>query len=331
MLELCIIDDEPLVLKYLDFLLHKIDGVQVRGKYSDPKDLINHARHQHINVAFMDIQLPGMTGIDLAEQLLNIQPSLHIVFVTGYNEYAVKAFELNALDYIMKPVKEERLRAAINRIKERSNTPSVHKASSADYSIKNLGALHIYRDGHPIEVKWRTLKIKELFAYLVQHHERSIPKSELTNLLWQNLSWEKGHSQLYSAVYQIRKMVEYIGIPLKIVSQDEFYRIDMSKTQVQSNEWKISALLLLEANDVSIHPYLELLTTYSGHYLEDMQQSWVLEKRNDIRNIWFQLINHVIEYISHHEEEAVYTLPKLQTLVKLDDEAVSLVQNNLNR
>ncbi|WP_440894883.1 response regulator [Amphibacillus sp. Q70] len=331
MLNICIIDDEHLALEYLDLLLNKIAGVKVVGKYSDPQDLTDHVRNQKVDAIFLDIHMPGIKGIDLAEQLLNIQPALHIVFVTGFNEYAVKAFELNALDYILKPVQKDRLQLSIDRIKQKHDIKSNVETPQSTYMIQNLGALSINQDGQPVEVKWRTAKTKELFAYLVQNHRNTIRKSELTSLMWDNLPWEKAHSQLYSTIYQIRKVIQHIGIPIKIVSQDEFYRIKIEGVQIQSSEWKHSALQLLEERTVSVTQYFALLEDYQGDYLEEMQHTWILKERSTIKALWLQLIGHLIEHINQHENTSSYVISKLYALVSFDDEATRLVQSKITR
>lgn len=106
MLDICIIDDEPLALQYLSFLLSQMDDVNLVGAYSEPKELIQDLHTIKVDAVLMDIQMPGILGIDLAEQLLAIQPEIEIVFVTAYEEYAIRAFELNALDYILKPIEK---------------------------------------------------------------------------------------------------------------------------------------------------------------------------------------------------------------------------------
>ena len=72
-----------------------------------------------MDIVFLDIQIPEINGIELAEQLLEMKPKLSIVFVTAYDNFAIKAFELNALDYILKmPVRKERLLNTVERIKQ---------------------------------------------------------------------------------------------------------------------------------------------------------------------------------------------------------------------
>ncbi|MGF9905254.1 response regulator [Brevibacillus porteri] len=69
-----------------------------------------------IDIVFLDIQIPKLNGIELAEQLLEVKPQLQIVFVTAYERYAIKAFELNALDYVLNPVGKQRLQNTMKRI-----------------------------------------------------------------------------------------------------------------------------------------------------------------------------------------------------------------------
>lgn len=330
MLHICIIDDEHLALHYLDFLLNKIEGVQVSGKYNDSNDLIHHVQTQNVDAVFMDIHMPDIKGIDLAEQLLNIQPSLHVVFVTAYNEYAVKAFELNALDYLLKPVHKERLQQTIQRIGKKDNKKSTREVSQSTYLINNLGDLSIYKDGAAMDVKWRTLKAKELFAYLIQKYRNPIRKSDLTDLMWGNLPWEKAHSQLYSTIYQIRKVIQQTGLPIKIISQDEFYHFNMENVLIQSDEWERSGLQLLEKENVSTDQYFDLLEIYKSHYLEQMNYDWVLEERDNLRDLWLQIIEAMAIDIRDQEEGSAYLHSKLKTFAKLDEKAVKLVRDILN-
>lgn len=330
-MNICIIDDEHLALEYLDFLFNKIEGVKVAGKYNSPGDLIDHIQNESIDAVFMDIHMPEIKGIDLAEKLLNIQPSLQIVFVTAYNEYAVKAFELNALDYILKPVQKERLEVTIERLKENNymKINTEQESVKTKYKIKNLGAFRFYIDNNQVEVKWRTTKAKELFAYFVQNHKNTIRKGELIDLMWSNLPWEKAHSQLYSTVYQIRKMTQQIGIPIKISSQDEFYRIIIDDVEIQSIEWKYAALDILGKNNVSVSVYFKLIEAYQEDYLEEMEAAWVLKERQSLRKIWLELIRNLIKHINCHENSSSYNASKLSALLSSDEEAAMLLNKKL--
>lgn len=112
-----IVDDEPLARKDLISILAEFNQIQIIGE----ADSIDTAREQIINHApdliFLDIQMPGESGFDLLEF---ITPNTEIIFVTAYDEYAFRAFEVNALDYLLKPVDGERIKQAIGRIYQSS-------------------------------------------------------------------------------------------------------------------------------------------------------------------------------------------------------------------
>src|SRR5690625_198134 len=94
-----LVDDEMLALNYLKNALDKIGDYEVVGTYTNPVKAYNQIDDLEIDVAFLDIEMPGMNGIELAEKLLEKRPHLLVVFVTAYENYAIKAFEVNSIDY----------------------------------------------------------------------------------------------------------------------------------------------------------------------------------------------------------------------------------------
>lgn len=110
-----IVDDERLARKDLTNMLNEIQGVEPVGEAEDVPSALKAIDELKPDVVFLDIQMPGQTGFDLVEQ---VDFPGKIIFVTAYDEYALRAFEINAMDYLMKPVNIERLRKSIERINE---------------------------------------------------------------------------------------------------------------------------------------------------------------------------------------------------------------------
>lgn len=326
MLEICLIDDEPLALQYLKFLLKQVDDVKVTGAYSDPQKLIRHIRTEKVDAVLLDIQMPSITGIELAEQLLTIQPKIEIVFVTAYDEYAIKAFEINALDYILKPIQKDRLELSINRIKAELVEKATLKTDQATFVINNLGKLSIEKNGQPIAIKWRTTKAKELFACFTQDHRQSFRKDQLIKQMWGNMLWDNANSQLYSSVYQIRRVLQDANIPIEIVSQDEYYKVNLSSVKILSTEWKQGVLNLLDAENPPVSSFLELLKIYQGDYLEDINQDWAIPERNALRELWIQFIQYFIDLIKEQEEQPLHLIAKIKSLVRFDQEVLAIVE-----
>lgn len=108
-----VIDDERLARKELITLLNQLETVEVVGEAVNVDDAKEKIEQLQPDVIFLDIQMPEKTGFDLLEELDHVP---HVIFTTAYDEYALKAFQVNALDYLLKPVEPKRLEEAINRL-----------------------------------------------------------------------------------------------------------------------------------------------------------------------------------------------------------------------
>jgi two-component system LytT family response regulator/two-component system response regulator LytT len=112
-------DDEQPAREELCFLLEQIDGVKVVGQADNGISALAMANELEPQVAFLDIQMPGLTGFEVAQLLLNSRAAAHVVFVTAYDQYAIDAFDVNAVDYLLKPVERQRLDHAVQRVRHR--------------------------------------------------------------------------------------------------------------------------------------------------------------------------------------------------------------------
>ncbi|MEJ5052016.1 response regulator transcription factor [Chryseobacterium culicis] len=115
MIKCVILDDELLAISYLKLLCEQIDNVEVVKAFNDPKIFLNEIDSLDCNLCILDIEMPGMTGLQVAEI---ISGSKKIIFTTAYKEYAAEAFDLNVVDYVRKPIKKERLIQAFEKAKE---------------------------------------------------------------------------------------------------------------------------------------------------------------------------------------------------------------------
>ncbi|HJP69682.1 MAG TPA: response regulator, partial [Sphingomicrobium sp.] len=132
-LRVLIADDEPLAAERLQLLLARAEGAQLVGTASDGDSAIHLTEALHPDVLLLDIAMPGLDGIGVARALAAQSPSPAVVFVTAFDQFAVAAFEVEAVDYLMKPVDPNRLQRALDRarsyLQQRSAQPSTNKAS----------------------------------------------------------------------------------------------------------------------------------------------------------------------------------------------------------
>ena len=117
-LRVILADDEPAVRGRLQRLLAKEPDVAIVAECSDGVETLSSVSQLKPDLLFLDIEMPGLTGLEVVEKLDGIDPPL-VVFVTAYQQYALKAFDVNALDYLQKPVDEDRFNLAMKRVRER--------------------------------------------------------------------------------------------------------------------------------------------------------------------------------------------------------------------
>lgn len=131
-----IVDDERLARKELINLLSEHENVEIVGEAINVEDAKEKINTLNPNVVFLDIQMPEKTGFDLLEELDHVP---HVIFTTAYDEYALKAFQVNALDYLLKPIDQERLTEALNRLRKTlSDEPKEGRLSDQSPSNKLL-------------------------------------------------------------------------------------------------------------------------------------------------------------------------------------------------
>lgn len=141
-LKALVVDDERLARKDMTSMLSSIEGISPVGEAQDVPSAIKAIKELTPDVVFLDIQMPGQSGFDLVEQ---VDFKGKIIFVTAYDEYALRAFEINALDYLMKPVTTERLKKSLERIKEeekpvQAENPPENKLNYDDRLFTTLGS-----------------------------------------------------------------------------------------------------------------------------------------------------------------------------------------------
>src|SRR5947208_6792846 len=113
MMRAYLVDDEPLEIKRLTRMLDATDRVEIVGSTNDPQTALEFLRGHPVDVLFLDIQMPGLSGFELLDQ---IHPQPLVIFTTAYDRYALEAFDVNSIDYLLKPIEPERLDRALDKL-----------------------------------------------------------------------------------------------------------------------------------------------------------------------------------------------------------------------
>jgi two-component system response regulator LytT len=114
-----LVDDEQLARDELGYLLGRVGGIEVIGQAGNGVEALTTIDRLQPDVVFLDVQMPGLTGFEVARRMADKQAPSHIIFVTAYDQHAIEAFEVNAVDYLLKPVDPQRLELAVQRARRR--------------------------------------------------------------------------------------------------------------------------------------------------------------------------------------------------------------------
>ena len=114
-----VVDDEPLAREELCYLLDEVGGIEVVAQAGNGLDALEAIGRAGPDLVFLDVQMPGLTGFEVARRLLDREPPVTVVFVTAFDQHAIEAFEVNAVDYLLKPIEAGRLEAAVQRARRR--------------------------------------------------------------------------------------------------------------------------------------------------------------------------------------------------------------------
>lgn len=275
MLNAILIDDERPALRVLEYHLKAYPDINVIASFSNPLEAIEKIEEMKPHTVFLDIEMPQLRGIDAASVILDKSPGTDIVFVTAYEQYAVRAFELHAMDYILKPVHEERLKKTIERLLVKQ--PKNECDASKKLIIRCLGRFQIGLE-YQIPIKWRTEKTKELFLFLLHNEGRRFTKDELLENLWPEHDPEKAIRQLYNGIYYIRKTLEDNGINSALITIDSSYCLKLGLVSYDKMDFESRAK---KYKDASPEELAEMEALYRGDYLEGEDFPWAdLERQN---------------------------------------------------
>lgn len=291
-----IIIDQPIISNQFVDELKAFDFVEIVGQYSNPYEGLAHAQNTSTDVVFLNIEMSLLSGFKIAEYLKTHNPNIAIVFVTQYRQYAVQAFEINAIDYLTLPIKRNRLQNTINRIykfvssrKNKSENIVICCFESLMFKVKG--------DSRPLKIHWRTRKAEELFAYLLFNHGKHIRIDYLVDLLWSHICWDRGISQLYSSIYQIRRTIKKLDINIEIENFKQSYILHINDVELDIEKWERAINQLPPINEQTISEHMQTIRQYKGDIFCEPDYIWSKKEQKRLRATWLYHVKQVINYL----------------------------------
>lgn len=203
-------DDEALALISLTKAIEAAVPDAVVTGFQKAREALEFAIEHPVDIAFLDIQMRGLDGIELAKRLKEIHPNVNIVFVTGYTQYATEAFTVRASGYVMKPASKEKILAELENLRS-----PIEKKSSHRVKVQCFGNFEVFVDGAPLRFK-RALT-KEVLAYLVDRHGSAVNTDQLCAALFEDAANEDAQRK------RIHDSVTDLAVVLKQASAEEIF------------------------------------------------------------------------------------------------------------
>ena len=243
MIALCV-DDEYLLLEGLKRAVEASPDITFVKAIDDPFEAEEWAMEHPFDIAFLDVRMPVMSGIELAGQLLQIRPGAAVIFCTGYREYALDAFQVHATGFLLKPIRADKVQQEIDHVKalkagdgaRAGGDVDAGKTDAADdtlLTVRTYGGFDV-RDFKGQPVSFRRNKEKELFAALIHQGGREVSTDCLCNMLWDDNAWmyEKNRQYIYTLFSYLRRTLREAGAGELMTRGETGYSLDMSRIRI---------------------------------------------------------------------------------------------------
>jgi two-component system, LytTR family, response regulator len=159
-LKAIVVDDEQLARDELRFLLEQLGGVEIVAQAGNGVEALRVIEEYQPDLVMLDVQMPGLTGFEVARRVVEAGLDSQLVFVTAYDQYAIDAFDVNAVDYLLKPVEPERLATAVERVRRRLTAEKTRKESELEPLLQMLADRQGRREQLAIKVEERFLLVQ---------------------------------------------------------------------------------------------------------------------------------------------------------------------------
>ena len=256
------VDDEPLAVQKFEIIAKSILDITSLTTFDSALEALAFAKANQLDVAFLDIEMPGLRGIDLARELQLLDESIRIIFVTAYDQYALDAFGVDALGYLLKPYNTGMV------LKELEKAKRMRAVPRHTVYIQTIPTFDVYIDGALFPIT--SPKPKELLALLVDRNGASISSGQALSLLWEDKPDDDKTKALYRmTVKRLREILNAAGI-------DYILSAESSAKFIKPDTFACDYFRFLAGDQ-------ETTAKYNGEYMSEY--SWAEETNARLTNI----------------------------------------------
>ena len=204
------VDDEPLVLNLVMSKCAALTQAPTVQGFTRSSEALAWLRDHPADICLLDIDMPDMSGLELADKICELGPNARIIYLTAYDSFAVEAFSQHVSGYLLKPVSQQRLQAEVDHAVG-TRPDAAGRTSPPRAEIRTFGTFDLLVDG--AIVTFGRAKAKELLAYLVDRHGGSVTRRELFSILWDGGAYDRGmQKQLDVMIRSLRSTLDGHGV-----------------------------------------------------------------------------------------------------------------------
>lgn len=224
-----VVDDEKLMLSSFLRASRDIPDLEIAGTFQNPGDALHFAEKNAVELAFLDVKMPGMNGIELAKKLQEVRPDILIVFVSAYDEYIRASNQIGGDYYIVKPYKDSTLKLVMEKIRLLAQRQKKH------IYIRTFGTFSVLKDGVPVRL---TGKAKEILALVVTRRGKEISNQEIYRTLWEDRDCTNDSMTVYyNALHRLKTALTKAGISDLLLSTTRGQMADTALFDCDYYDW----------------------------------------------------------------------------------------------
>lgn len=322
-MKVILVDDEKSMLIIMKKMLSKIPDIELIGSFQSTKEAYQFLKNNSADIAFVDINMPEENGFDFARRILSEFIGLAVTFLTCHKEYALEAFDVNAFDYIVKPISRERLEISIQRVRQRNITSRsvIEDKNSIQMSVYCMGTMEVRcADGNTI--RFSSSKSQELLAYLLLNRRKSVSKWRILEDIFPGMPLQNAETYLNTTVYKLRKALEQSGMKSVLISGNESYKIETKNMYIDFIDFENRLIHSRHFENNNLDEELKSESLYAGELFGEKDYFWAMPEKEKFSIMYSDFAKKLIAYLMERNllVESLYILKKLEYINEMDEE-----------
>lgn len=225
-----VVDDEPLMIQKFARLMEDIPDLNIVGQFDDSSDALEYVKKNEIEIAFLDIAMPGIDGILLAKELRKIKNNILIVFISAYDSYIRESNQIGVDYYLAKPYTKKALSMMMDKLR------LLASRLQKRVFIQTFGRFQVQKDGRPIRL---TGKAKEILALLTARDGKEVSNKEIYETLWEDRPYSNAQmSVYYNALRRLKNVLQKEGLADLMISTANGQMLNTKIADCDYYAWK---------------------------------------------------------------------------------------------